>query len=72
MFRRIAIALAIMTAAGMALAQEVSRVDFNGVGFDYTADVVTGVAIRTIPADPPDLMYPGGPRPGHTRFDLLD
>jgi heat shock protein HslJ len=70
MFRRIAIALMIMAAAGIALAQEVSRVDFNGVGFDYTADVVTGVAIRTISADPPDMLYPGGPVPAHTFIEL--
>jgi heat shock protein HslJ len=72
MFKRMVIALMLMAAAGMALAQEVNRIDFNGVGFDFDATIAAGVNVTAVRADPVDMMYPGGPRPAHTRFDLLD
>lgn len=72
MFKRMVIALMLMAAAGMALAQDVNRIDFNGIGFSYTADAVASVRAMQVRADPPDGLYPGGPRPGYTLIDLYD
>ncbi len=72
MFRRIATALMLMAAVGMAQAQAVNQIDFNGVGFEFDEAAAASVRVTAVRADPVDLLDPGGPRPAHTRFDLLD
>lgn len=72
MFKRLFWAGLLLALTTMAAAQDVNRVDFNGVGFDFTTEAAASVRAMRIPADPPDALLPGGPRPAHTLIEFYD
>jgi heat shock protein HslJ len=72
MFKRLFWAALLLALTTMAAAQDVNRVDFNGVGFDFAPEAAASVCAMRIPADPPSALVPGGLRPAHTLIEFYN
>jgi hypothetical protein len=75
MNRIVFIALALLTLAFPALAQDetsINTINYNGVSFSYSEAIASNVNISQYAGDPVDLEQPGGPEIRHTQFTLYD
>ena len=54
-----------------AAAQDTHTLTHDDFSLTYAATLATTVRVVNAPGDAPDVVYPGGPVPPHTRIDFL-